>query len=142
MNVSAVVDWSREWAFVDVFKSSRPWNERGPKPFEFDSYGYPRLKAHQSVETVMVREIDGHYPPGRYVCTWAGVGQLDLSKFDVTRTIDRQPQRLEIEVKPADGGLVLAINSSSPVDPIHEIHVTMPGFEKRNRPSTRSSLSD
>jgi hypothetical protein len=134
MNLSAVVDWSREWAFVDVFKSSRPWNERGPKPFEFDPHGYPRLKADQSVETVMVREIDGHYPSGLYVCTWAGAGQLDLSKFDIKRVVDRQSQRIEIEVKPGNEGLVLAINSSSPVDPIHEIHVAMPGFEKAESP--------
>ena len=134
MNLSAVVDWSREWAFVDIFKSSRPWNESGPKPLEFDLHGYPLLKPPQSVETVMVREIEGHYPAGRYVCTWAGSGQLDLSKFDVWGLADRKQHRLEFEVKPANEGLVLAINSSDRSDPIRDIRVTMPGFEKAQSP--------
>lgn len=134
MNVSAVVDWSREWAFVDVFKCSRPWTELGPKPLRFDPRGWPRLNPGQSVETLMVREIDGHYPAGQYICTWKGTGQLDLSRFDVRRTIDRTDHRLEIDVKPADGGLLLAINRSDLDDPIRDIHVWMPGFENSGIP--------
>ena len=84
MNLASVVDWSREWAFVDVFKHSRPWIEHGPKPFGYDAHGWPMICPGQRVETLMVREVEGHYPAGRYVATWHGVGAVDVPGFDVS----------------------------------------------------------
>ena len=96
MNLASVEDWSREWAFVDVFKNSRPWIEKGPKPFAYDAHGWPIISPGQSVETLMVRELDGHYPAGRDVATWSGNGTVDVPGFDISKVISRKakPNRI------------------------------------------------
>lgn len=129
MNLASVVDWSREWAFVNLFKHSRPWIEHGPKPFVYDAHGWPIFSPGQTVDTLMVRELDGHYPAGRYVATWHGAGTVEIPGYDVARTMNRKPGRLEFEVRPADGGVALAIWGSDRRDPVRDIRVTMPGFE-------------
>jgi hypothetical protein len=134
MNLASVVDWTREWAFVDVFKHSRPWIEHGPKPFAYDAHGWPIFSPGQSVETLMVREIDGHYPAGRYVATWRGAGTVEVPGFDVAATVSRKPGRVEFDVRPADGGLQLTISGSDRRDPVRDIRVSMPGFEDAKSP--------
>jgi hypothetical protein len=134
MNLAEVVDWAREWAFVDVFKHSRPWIEKGDRPFVYDPHGWPRLRPGQSVETLMVRELEGHYPAGRYVAIWAGTGEVAVNKFDVVRVVSRQPGRIEFDVTPADGGIQLRIISSDPNDPVRDGHVWLPGFEGATSP--------
>src|SRR5262249_36253580 len=105
MNLAQIADFGRQWSFVDVFKHSRPWIERGDGPFAYDPHGWPRLKHGQAFETLMVRELDGHYPGGRYVATWQGAGEVELRKFDVSRVISAKPGRIEVDVRPGDGGL-------------------------------------
>jgi hypothetical protein len=134
MNLAAVVDWSREWAFVDVFRHSRPWIEHGPKPFIYNDDGWPILSPGQNVETLMVRELDGHYPAGRYVATWRGSGTVDVPGYDVSGTVIHKPGRIEFNVHPADGGVQLVISSSDRRDPVRDIRVTMPSFENAKSP--------
>lgn len=128
MNLSGIVDWTREWPLVDVFKPSRSWREIGPGPFEYDTHGYPRLKPGQSVETLMCREVEGHYPAGVYVCTYEGRGQVEIRRWDVKRVVSESPGRIEFEVAPNHGGILLEIKASDPQDPVRNIHVWMPGF--------------
>lgn len=134
INLAEIADYSRAWAFVDVFKSSRAWIERGAGPYSFDARGWPKLDRGQTVETLMVRELEGHYPPGRYIVTWKGRGEVHVDQFDVTRIVDRKPGRLEIEVAPADGGLKLVVASIDSFNPVHDIRVWMPGFEQAASP--------
>jgi hypothetical protein len=134
MNLASVVDWSREWAFVDVFKHSRPWIEHDPKPYAYDGHGWPIFTPGQSVETLMVREIDGHYPAGRYVATWRGNGTVEVPGYDLAGTATRKPGRIEFDVRPADGGLQLVISGSDRRDPIRDVRVWMPGFEDAKSP--------
>lgn len=128
MNLAGIVDWTREWPLVDVFKPSRAWREIGPGPFEYDANGYPRLKPGQSVETLMCREVEGHYPGGVYVCTYEGRGQVEIRRWDVQRVVRESPGRIEFEVSPGDGGILLEIKASDPADPVRNVHVWMPGF--------------
>src|SRR5438067_613362 len=130
MNLAGVVDYSREWPLVDVFKASRPWMEQGRGPFAYDDRGYPKLGPGQVVETLMVREIEGHYPAGDYVCTYEGKGRVEVNRFDVTRVLKQSPGRIEFRVQPGDGGILLRVTASDPADPIRNVHVWMPGFEK------------
>lgn len=134
MNLSGVIDWSREWAFVDVFKPSRPWIKHGPGEFAFDARGNPLLQPGQSVETLCCREIQGHYPAGVYTAVYAGTGSVDLSRFDVRKVLRRAPGRIEIDAQPGDGGLQVRVTASDPKDPIRDLHVWMPGFEKAKSP--------
>jgi hypothetical protein len=134
MNLASIVDWSREWAFVDVFKHSRPWIEGGPKPFAYDAHGWPKFAPRQRVETLMVREVDGHAPAGRYVATWNGTGTVEIPGFDVAGIVSRKPGRIEFDVRPADGGIKLVVSNGDQRDPIRDIHVWMPGFENAKSP--------
>ncbi len=134
MNLASVVDWTREWAFVDVFKHSRPWIEHGPPPFVYDAHGWPKISPGQSVETLMVREIEGHYPAGRYVASWRGAGTVEVPGFDGIGIVKQKPGRIEFDVRPADGGIQLVVSGSDRRDPVRDIRVTMPGFENAKSP--------
>lgn len=127
MNLSPVVDYGTNLPFVDVFKSSRRWIEHGPD-ITYDAQGYPRLSPGESVDTLMVREIQAHYPSGNYVVTHEGTGTVRLSRFDVLASQEEGPRRLDVLVEPGNGGLLLQIESSDPFDRVRDIHVWMPGF--------------
>lgn len=134
MNLSGVIDWTREWPLVDVFKPSRRWITKGPGEFIFDVHGNPLLQPGQAVETLMVREINGHYPGGRYVATWEGTGKVVMQRWDVRRVVSEAPGRLELDVVPGDGGIQVEVTASDPRDPIRNIHCWMPGYEKARSP--------
>lgn len=129
VNLANVVDWSGEWPFADVFKTSRPWMEKGPGPFTYDSAGNPMLRPGQSVETLIFRDQDGHYPAGQYVATYEGSGEVEINQFDVEEVVSTQPGRIVFKVKPANGGILVKVTSSSPRDPIRNIRILAPGLE-------------
>lgn len=128
MNLAPVVDYGTNLPFVDVFKSSRKWSEQGG-PVRLGPTGYPVLGPGQSVQTLMVREIDGHYPAGEYVVSYDGTGEVAMNRFDVIDVDDRTPGRLAVFVAPGNGGLLLEVRTSEPADPVRNVHVWMPGFE-------------
>lgn len=128
MNLAPVVDYGTNLPFVDVFKSSRKWIEKSG-PITYDATGYPRLRPGQSVDALMVREIDGHYPFGEYVVTYEGTGDVEMNQFDVIGVVGREPGKLDVLVSPANGGLLLQLRKSNEDDPVRNIHVWMPGFE-------------
>lgn len=134
MNLASVTDWTTEWPLVDVFKPSRAWIEKGEGKIAYDDRGNPQLKPGQSVETLMVREIGGHYPAGVYVATYEGTGKVEMRRYDVRKVVKEAPGRIESEVVPGDGGIELAITASDPKDPIRNIHVWMPDSEKAKSP--------
>jgi hypothetical protein len=129
MNLSGIVDWSTELPFVDVFKSSRRWQDPAKGEVAVDANHWPLLKPGQAAETLMVREIDGRYPAGVYTATWEGTGRVAMRKWDVKRVAKSEPRRIEAEVAPADGGIALEILESDPKDPVRNVRVTMPGRE-------------
>jgi hypothetical protein len=137
MNLGSVIDYSREWTLVDAFKASRPWIEPGDGKkggIAYDASGNPLLARGQSVATLLLREIDGHYPGGQYVATYEGTGKVVIKRWDVTDTVSEKPGRIEFKVRPGDGGIQVEIPESDPKDPIRNIHVWMPGFENAKSP--------
>jgi hypothetical protein len=137
MNLSAVNDWDREWVFVDVFKQSRPWisqNVGGQGPWDngqvvlVDALGWPKLRPGQAATTLLCRDLQGHYPAGIYVCTYEGRGDLQWG-FDA-RLLSATAGRMLLDVKPSDSGILLRIDRSEPSNPIRNIRVLMPGFER------------
>ena len=79
--------------------------------------------------TLLSRELEGHYPPGMYVACWNGSGQVDVTRWDVTRVTRRTPGRLEFEVNPGHGGIQIDVSSSDARNPVRDFRVWMPGFE-------------
>lgn len=129
INLAPVADYSREWAFVDVFKASRPWYADGGAKVALDDDGNPLPAPGRPAQTLMVRELDGHYPAGVYSATYAGAGKVEMSRYDVTKVVKEAPGRVEADVKPGDGGILLAVAESDPKNPVRDLHVWAPGFE-------------
>src|SRR5581483_2854691 len=96
----------------------RPWMKHGPGEFAFDEHGNPLLRPGQSVETLMVREIDGHYPGGVYVATYEGKGKVEMRRYDVRKVLQEMPGRIEIDVRPGGGGIQVLVTESDPKDPV------------------------
>jgi hypothetical protein len=139
MNLHDVSDWSREWAFVDVFQHHREWISQDldgstwndKRPIDLTDAGYPLPRADQAAITLMCREVDGHYPGGTYVCTYRGKGKITFG-FDA-RVISQKAGRIELLVRPGNGGILMRIERSDKADPIRDLHVWMPGFEDGSR---------
>jgi len=130
MNLGGIADWSSEWPFADAFKTSRPWVEQGDGPFTYDDRGNPLLRAGQAVETYLFRDIDGHYPPGEYVCTWDGGGEIEILEFDVAAVPESRAGRIRFRVRrPTDAGIRIKVVLSPMRDPVRNIRVRMPGLE-------------
>ncbi len=130
INLAPVTDYTREWAVVDVFKTSRPWFAAGDAKVAFDDNGNPLPAAGRPVQTLMVRELDGHYPGGVYTATYSGAGKVEMNRYDVKNVVKDAPGRIEANVSAGDGGIQLVIAESDPKNPVRDIHVWTPGFER------------
>lgn len=136
VNLSAVMDWATEWSFTDVFRTARPWIYRyknGAKPGgketqQLDKEGWPLyLHYNQWVETLVCRDLDGHYPGGRYVCLYEGKGLLRFY-FDA-RVIESEPGRVLLYVSPSSDGILMQISETNPDTPIHHIRLFHEEYE-------------
>jgi hypothetical protein len=144
MNLAGIADWSTEWPFVDLFKTSRDWisqyypgwdttyiwNNQFPQNRSFVN-GYPlELKEKQILSTTLCRDVEGHCPNGTYVCLWDGDGFLS---FGMDAKIIRDGKnRLEFVyqgTRVRDNGIYISILETNPRNPIRNIRVLMPGHE-------------
>ena len=91
VNLTAVHDYTPEWRFVDVFKMSREWIPQVPGfggPFDtgvdltLTADGWPLLNAGEAAGTLMLHDLDGHYPGGVYTVLYDGTGTMT---FSITR---------------------------------------------------------
>lgn len=136
VNLTAVHDYTPEWRFVDVFKMSREWIPQVPGfggPFDtgvdltLTADGWPLLNAGEAAGTLMLHELDGHYPGGVYTVLYDGSGTMT---FGLDSSIaSSQPGEIKINVNQGNGGIYLKIEDSDIADPIRNIRVIMPGFE-------------
>ncbi|MFO0929703.1 MAG: hypothetical protein U0736_22220 [Gemmataceae bacterium] len=142
LNLGGVTDYSSELVFVDAFKAARawisqakgkPWGKGGP--LDVDSRGNVRALADgQFAETVVWTGFEDRYPAGRFVCLYDGNGDVDI--VSDARVTERQPGRLEVEVKPRSGSAFLRITRTDPKDPVRNIRLVPVEREKtyRDRP--------
>jgi hypothetical protein len=134
LNLAAVQDWSREWAFVDAFKGARAWSAEGGGDLAFDKAGNPLPAPGKPAWTLVLRELEGHYPPGKYVATWKGTGEVDVSRYDVTQVVAKAKNRTVFEVKPGQEGVQIDLLASKATDPVRDFRIWMPGFENAKSP--------
>jgi hypothetical protein len=134
MNLSGIVDWNTEHPFVDVFRLSREWISqkkgepwgRGPK-LELDSHGWvKRLNADCFAETPIL--TGGHAPVGDYVCLYDGEGEVDFGAN--SKVVSRSPGRIVVTIDGRKEGTFLSIRATKSENPVRDIRVLMPGFEK------------
>jgi hypothetical protein len=135
LNLSAPVDWTTEWPFVDLFRTSRDWVSgkpgaaygKGPA-LSLDADGWvTRLEKDSWAESAILLNELGWYPKGKFVVTWKGQG--DVSIWGDGTTSNRTANRFEYELTKG-GNHFLRINATTPGDYVRDIHVWLPGFEK------------
>ena len=134
INLGGIADWSTELVFVDAFKQSRTWiSQAEGKPWgkgpalDMTADGWVRrLKPGQRAETILLN-VGTHKPAGQYVCLYEGKGRIEF-RIDA-RVTHRAPGRIVLDVRPANA-IFLSITETDPADPVRNIRVIMPGFEK------------
>ncbi len=141
-NLAGIVDWSSEFVFVDVMKQSRSWipHDLGPNA-DWDSGidiplrndGYPLsipynngVDPPQGVRTIMFADLENVFPEGGYRFIAHGVGKIQL--WGAASVIFQCPIDTIINLDNSIGLLVLEILESNVNDPIHDIHIIMPGY--------------
>ena len=142
INLAGIADWSSEWVYVDLFRSSRAWISQNffwNTPWSTGVYqnlsvnDYPRaLLPNQKLGAMMIRDLQGHMRSGRFVCLYDGDGIITFSMDIDQNTIVRDVGRIEVTITPSTGlnnGAFLMIERTNPLDPIRNIRFIMPGFE-------------
>jgi len=134
INLSGIVDWNTEHPFVDVFRLSRAWISqkegqpwgKGPK-LELDERGWvKRLEPDCFAETLIL--TGGHAPLGDYVCLYEGEGEI---KFGAkSKVLSTSAGRIVVHIDGSKEATFLSIRKTNPANPVRNIRVLMPGFEK------------
>jgi hypothetical protein len=122
---------SREWAPCPP--SARGWN-RLPEPARVDVDERGWLKALPAGTGAMTlipgyRSLDAD---GQYVCLHEGEGEMEFFSFpkgDPARVVSRAPGRLVLQFTPG-AEIFLRIASLRPENPIRNLHLVKPAFEK------------
>ncbi|RYY37292.1 hypothetical protein EON62_01225, partial [archaeon] len=144
INLGGLKDYSTQLVFVDVQKQSREWiSQAGWQDYGFmgwsfgtvpplDAEGYPRfLQPGYAVGTLMMRDLQGHYPAGTYTVLWDGDGVLDATMTDVVAVRVKDAGVMEVDMLPGtslNNGMFLRVERSNPADPVRNIRVIMPGY--------------
>jgi hypothetical protein len=154
-NLSSIVDWSTQLAFVDAMKSSRHWltqcdaDEPGctggwdtPERdlLDLDERGWVKSlpdpedpPEYTKVGTLLRREIQGQYQGGQYVVLYEGTGTIEY-RYDAEKDeAASRPGRDVINVTPSQSGIYLLIAETDPDgtgDYIRDIHVVPAEYEE------------
>lgn len=137
LNLSGIVYYAPEIVFVDVFKQSKPWTSEAPGkgydqggPLAVDALGWvEKLNGDgHFAEALMFVDIEGRYPAGDYVCLYDGTGEIDFAQAG--KVVERKAGRLVVRVTPKNGAVALRLKKTDPKDPVRNIRLILPGFEK------------
>lgn len=143
MNLTMVNDWSTEWPFVDVFRSSRywisqregaGWGQGGPLATDANHW-ITSLQPGQYATTIMLNDVSGHQPGGDYVLLYDGNGEIRFEHNANVSVVVQEPGRMVVRVVPSTAGVFLSIRRTDPSDPIRNIRFIRPGMESTARVS-------
>jgi hypothetical protein len=140
INLAGPCDWNTELPFVDLMHFSRTWTSQkkghpfgsGP-PLDLDENGYPKsLPEGVWAESPLI-SFQGHpWPSGNYTVLYQGRGKLSFGA-SAAGIVEQAPGRMVVTLESRGGNLHLSILETDPRDPIRDIRVIMPGFEKASR---------
>ncbi|MEI6491880.1 MAG: hypothetical protein WCO94_04960 [Verrucomicrobiota bacterium] len=137
INLAGPCDWNTELPFVDLMHFSRAWtSQKKGLPFgtgpalDLDENGYPTwLNEGAWAESPLI-SFGGHpWPSGNYTVLYKGRGKLSFGA-SATGVSEEAPGRMVVSLDSRKGDLHLSILETDPRDPVRDIHVIMPGFEK------------
>jgi RTX calcium-binding nonapeptide repeat (4 copies) len=130
IGLNGIADYSTELPFLDAFKSARSWTTQNSGTWDtgesaqlnVDAQGWVKslptgnsAAAYRSVGTLLLREIPGAYPSGRYVVFYDGTGTIEYN-FDATKNAaESTPGRDVLQVDSNGGnGIYLKITATDP----------------------------
>jgi hypothetical protein len=133
-NLTGISDWSTEWPFVDVFKTSRAWISGNDtdwddgRAIDTDDSGWVRSLAEGPlVRTLMFWDLGDLYPGGQYTVLYEGEGTIEYWNAAAKNEALSAPGRDVIDVDPSAGGIGMNITEVNPDDYLRNIRVIMPG---------------
>ncbi len=138
MKLSTPTYYTAEMPFRDAFMLSSQWfhqNSNTTSPWdlgglEVTNDGWPILQPGRGAACLMMRDLNGRYPRGTYVCTYTGTGEIAVGlDAHETRT---EPGRILFEaLRPTDAGILLKIKWQDREDPIRNVRIWLPGMHPR-----------
>ena len=137
INLAGPCDWNTELPFVDLMHFSRAWTfQKKGLPFgagpalDLDENGYPTWLPEDVWAESPLLSFGGHpWPSGNYTVLYKGRGKLSFGASS-TGLVEESPGRMLVSLDSRKGDLHLSILETDPADPVRDIHVIMPGFEK------------
>jgi hypothetical protein len=137
-NLTAVVDYTREWPFLNAFKVARTWIPQGQGlpfgqgvPLTLRNDGYPvHFLPGQYAETLIYDNNVGSaadYPTGRYTLYYDGEGTISFDDNSAT-IVSQESGNMVVNVPSAANGIYLKLTYTNPMNPLHNIRLVTPGF--------------
>ena len=144
INLNPVVDWSTQWAFVDLGKQARNWIIQHAdnlnnlyiwdlkEPIVLREDRYPAfVPKERKLITLMLRDVEQKWPNGIYHVFYDGEGLLD---FGMDAKIIEQNNKFNLKINVTlslirDNGIYMKIQKSNPNNPIRNIRIVMDGFQ-------------
>ena len=143
VNSNEVMDDDASIPFIDVFKTSipfeeaRPWLTKGK--VEYDEHGWPKNLNGGQVGTRFLYKLPKQtVPEGNYTVLYDGVGILSYT--DDAKLVSREPGKDIVNIqagKDNEFRVKLLIKHSNPDNYIRNIRVLMPGGVCSNNPFKR-----
>jgi hypothetical protein len=139
-NLSAVVDYTKEWPFLNAFKIARVWIPQGQglpfgtgAPLTLTADGYPALLLPgQYAETIIydnnVGTSTASYPTGNYMLLYDGEGTLSFANASAT-VVSQQTGKIIANVPSATNGIYINLTYTNPLNPLHNIRLITPGYQ-------------
>ncbi len=138
MKLSTPTYYTAEMPFRDAFMLSSQWfhqNSNTTSPWDLGGLevandAWPILQRGRAAACLMMRDLNGRYPRGTYVCTYTGTGEIAVGlDAHETRT---EPGRILFEaLRPTDAGILLKIKWQDREDPIRNVRIWLPGMHPR-----------
>jgi len=137
-NLTAVVDYTREWPFLNAFKIARPWISQGQGlafgdglPLHLRMDGYPAyFVPGQYAETLIYDNNVGSaadYPTGNYTLYYDGEGTISFDDNSAT-IVNQTSGKMVVNVPSATNGIYLKLTYTNPMNPLHNIRLVTPGY--------------
>lgn len=139
MNFYSIVDWNRDLPFVDLMKTARPWIAQRAgldvwdtgEALAVDAKGYvTHLEPGQRATTLMLTDLEGHYPAGDYVFLYEGKGTWEWR--GLAELVSATPGRQVVRVRTNGAPYVqLILTAVDPENHPRNFRFIRPGYEDR-----------
>lgn len=145
INSNEVVDDDASIPFIDIYKTSLPFEEARPwltkGKVEYDQHGWPKnLNGGQAGTRFLYKLPEHTVPAGNYTVLYDGEGILQYT--DDAKLVNREPGKDIVSIsagKDKEFRVKLIIKNSNPNNYLRNIRVLMPGGVCSNNPFKRVS---